>query len=355
MHAKGNSPQISVVLTTYNRAKHLPRAIASILNQTLTDFEFIIVNDGSTDDTRKVLATYAKNDSRIKVIHQKNGGLGQAQNEGVRHANGDYIAFMDDDDRSLPTRLAEQLSFLRQRPNLAACVCYYQIVKVIGERIQKNGLTGPRHDGIAYGKELLKKIPLTSPLTSMMMITKEAFTTCGGYRPFFKINEDLDFTLRFQEKFRAAVMPKTVYEYTKPESNWGSNLTTIKPIQTIKYQLACYISAWCRRNKHQDPIDQDVDLDGVIHIGSQLPRSARFHILYRCLEYSIGVFLSNPDLSAADIIELFNVLRQLDDEGDLRFLYHRRKRLFTIFARREKYKDALRFIRYGLRRSILPN
>ena len=351
-----NAPQISVVLTTYNRSKCLARAINSILNQTLTNFELVIINDGSTDDTRKVLADYAKKDERIKVYHQRNSGLAQARNAGVRQAKGAYIAFMDDDDYSLPKRLEEQLYFLQRHAQFAACICHYQHVRKINDKIANKSSCEPRNEDMVYNKERLKNIPvIIYPLSPITMITKEAFQSCGGYRPFFKITEDLDFTLRFQEKFRFGVVPKLLYEYTTPSNNWGGNMTTAGPTQMLKYQLVCYISAWYRRNQHKDPIDQGADLDKVIHMGTQLPRPARFQILYRCLEYPIGVFLSNPNLAAADLLELFRILRRFDDEGDLRFLYHRRKRLFSIFTKRNKIPDALRLVGYALRRSILAS
>ena len=353
--SKKHLPQVSVVLTTYyRRPVQLSRSIESILNQTLIDFEFIIVNDGAPDDTKRILNNYAKQDSRIKVLHQQNKGLGQARNLGVHHARAPYIAFMDDDDRSLPRRLEEQLNFLRQHPQFTACVCYVYSIEVTPKGIQRRRLSKRRRDGLALNKERLKNVSKVSfSLSPMTMITKEAFGACGGYRSLFQVMEDLDFTLRFQEKFRVGVVAKPLYEYTKAEGNFCKNMTTTKPVQNLKYVLACYISAWYRRNTLKDPVEQSVGLDEVVHKGAQLPKSVRFHILYKCSTHPIKVFLANPDLSIADVFKLFTVLRAFDDAGDLRFLCCRGMRLVVILARQRKILAILNLIGYGIKRSIL--
>lgn len=116
-----NRPAISVVMSTYNRAAFLPRSIESILNQTFADFEFIIVNDGSSDETAKVLNLFAAKDKRIRVItNEHNQGLVYSLNLGLDLARGKYIARMDDDDVSLPTRFEKQYAFMEQNPDFVA-------------------------------------------------------------------------------------------------------------------------------------------------------------------------------------------------------------------------------------------
>lgn len=105
------SPTVSVILPTYNRAKTLPRAIGSVLAQTYTDYELIIVDDGSTDDTPAVLQPYAAREN-VRVIFQQNAGAAAARNAGVTAALGRYIAFQDSDDEWLPEKLAVAVSAL---------------------------------------------------------------------------------------------------------------------------------------------------------------------------------------------------------------------------------------------------
>lgn len=130
-----SSPIITVVMPAYNAAAYLKEAIASILQQTFRDFELIIVNDGSTDETPFILDDYARCDSRIKTLHQKNQGMIAALNRGCRLARGKYIARMDADDISLPSRLETQLEYLERHPTigiLGTWICTIQDGRVAG-------------------------------------------------------------------------------------------------------------------------------------------------------------------------------------------------------------------------------
>ena len=99
-------PKASVVMSVYNGEPFLRQAVASILHQTFTDFEFIVVDDGSTDGTAEILSSYARADSRLCVVTQENRGLIKSLNRATGMARGEYIARMDADDISMPKRLA---------------------------------------------------------------------------------------------------------------------------------------------------------------------------------------------------------------------------------------------------------
>ena len=107
-----NSPIISVVMSVYNGEPYLSEAIESILNQTFRDFEFIIINDGSTDASWEIIQRYANQDARIVPIIQDNIGLTRSLNKGIQLAKGEYIARQDADDLSVPTRFEQQLPWL---------------------------------------------------------------------------------------------------------------------------------------------------------------------------------------------------------------------------------------------------
>ena len=102
-------PKISVVMSVYNGEKYLTEAVESILKQSFFDFEFIIINDGSSDKTQEILQRFQKEDKRIRVVSRANKGLIYSLNEGVKMAQGEYIARMDADDVSRPERLQKQL------------------------------------------------------------------------------------------------------------------------------------------------------------------------------------------------------------------------------------------------------
>lgn len=114
-------PVVSVVMAVYNGEKHLNESVSSIINQTFRDFEFIIVDDGSTDSTPILLREFSRKDNRIKIIRQENAGLPNALNRGILEAKGKYIARMDADDISLPDRFAKQVEFLERNQDVGLC------------------------------------------------------------------------------------------------------------------------------------------------------------------------------------------------------------------------------------------
>lgn len=113
-------PRVSVVMSTYNREQNLPIALQSVLEQTMPDFEFIIINDGSNDNTHDIIRAYKNKDSRIVFLENKqNRGLIYSLNRGFKKARGDYIARIDDDDAMLPERLEKQLEYMDKNPTVS--------------------------------------------------------------------------------------------------------------------------------------------------------------------------------------------------------------------------------------------
>jgi len=105
---------VSIVMPIYNAEKYVAQAIDSVLNQTLSDFELILINDGSTDKSAEICAAYARDDQRIKLIHQKNGGICSARNKGLQLVQGEYTAFIDNDDVYLPDLLEENYTLAKK-------------------------------------------------------------------------------------------------------------------------------------------------------------------------------------------------------------------------------------------------
>ena len=117
-----NRPKVSIIIPTYNRAKLLSRAIKSVLDQTFKDFELIIVDDGSTDNTKGVVEEFQKKDSRIKYIWQENSGApAKPKNTGIRQARGEYVAFLDDDDEWFPKKLEKQIELFEDNIGFVGC------------------------------------------------------------------------------------------------------------------------------------------------------------------------------------------------------------------------------------------
>ncbi len=140
-------PSISVIMLTYNREKFVGRAIESILAQTFTDFEFIIIDNGSNDQSGKIADEYAAKDSRIKVLHRERGNIGSGRNAGLEEALGEYIAFVDDDDECEP----DYLSFLY---NLV--INHHADISICSALKEENGqitTVGVAHDLVVMNNE----------------------------------------------------------------------------------------------------------------------------------------------------------------------------------------------------------
>ena len=113
-----NPPTVSVVVPTYNQPALLAETLQTVWAQTFTDFEVVIIDDGSTDDTPARLAKIAAGEPRLRVIRQPNGGIGAARNRGIAESRGEFVALLDHDDLWMPDKLAEQVAFFRRRPEV---------------------------------------------------------------------------------------------------------------------------------------------------------------------------------------------------------------------------------------------
>lgn len=132
-----NGATLSVVMAVYNQADYLALSIESILQQTYKDFEFIIIDDGSTDATLSILKAYAQKDSRIKLYSQENQGLTKSLNRALKCAKGRYIARQDADDLSHPERLQKQIDFLEKKPFYVLVSSAYEEIDVEGKKIKR--------------------------------------------------------------------------------------------------------------------------------------------------------------------------------------------------------------------------
>lgn len=179
--------KVSVVMSVYNNQHYLEKAIRSILNQTLSDFEFIIIDDYSTDNSKKILMKYAKNDKRIKVItNRENIGLTKSLNIGLKIARAKYVARMDSDDISLPRRLEDQYNYLENYKNIFLVGSGALIINNEGKIVKKfKPIVGVKK--IKEG--LFKKNVIYHP-TIMFRNHKSCF-----YREKFIYAQDYDFYL----------------------------------------------------------------------------------------------------------------------------------------------------------------
>ena len=206
----------------------------SILRQTLTDFEFIIVDDGSTDGSAAIIEACAKRDRRIRFLqHERNLGTADARNTGMSVAEADYIAFMDCDDISLPGRLEAQVAFLDESPLVGAVGTGFQFVSK--DLLPLRTISPPSNrSSIAFN--LLNRGE--SMLFATMMARREYLDASGGFRSEFKRRQDLDLVMRMlrETRIRYSNLPQVLYLYRQHRDSVSPELRNArdKAFETIK-------------------------------------------------------------------------------------------------------------------------
>ena len=186
------SPKISVIVPVYKVEKYLPECIESVLAQTFPDFELLLVDDGSPDNSGKICDAYAARDSRIRVFHKPNGGVSSARNLGVKNARADYIAFLDSDDWWKPEFLEKMTSLAQKYPQACCCCCW---INFVGNNLQPKRTEGLR--GFAYGESAFLNVIEYSaekgrlPIwTGAVVAKKSAVESLGGFNEELIIYED---------------------------------------------------------------------------------------------------------------------------------------------------------------------
>jgi glycosyltransferase involved in cell wall biosynthesis len=199
------TPLVSVVMAVYNGQAYLREAIDSILGQTFRDFEFVIVNDGSTDETEAVVRSYT--DHRIRLATQPNCGFAPSLNRGIGLARGAYIARMDADDISAPERFEAQVRVLKTSPKI--CAVGTSIV-----RIDESGKPLRTDYYLARDMELRQQVTLSCPFAhGSVMMRKQAVQEVGGYRPEYRPAEDYDLWRRLALVGNFANITRPLYLY----------------------------------------------------------------------------------------------------------------------------------------------
>lgn len=208
----GKVTDISVVMSVYNGAKYLRGSIDSILFQEGSNFEFIIVNDGSTDNSPAILEEYAKKDSRVWIIHQENQGLTKALIRGCAEAKGEFIARQDCGDVSLPGRLAKQLVHFRAHPEIALLSCWSEAIGPEGERLYINN----RHETPEEATRLLQTDDFKKlkgiPHHATAMFSRALYQKVGEYRWQFYYAQDLDLWKRLTKNGFVDFVPEILYQ-----------------------------------------------------------------------------------------------------------------------------------------------
>lgn len=216
-------PSISVITPVYNGEDFLGEAIESILNQSFKDFEYIIIDDCSSDNTWQIMKNYSRKDKRIKIYrNEKNLGIAGNRNKGTALAKGKYIAWQDADDISFPERLEKQHSILEENPQIGIVGSYLLFFDKSGDiSIRKY----PRSDEQAR-KVIFRYSPVAQPSA---MIRKTCFDKVGFYDLKLPPAEDLDMSFRIGAKFKMVNIPLVLVRYRL--SGKSATYTQLKKIE----------------------------------------------------------------------------------------------------------------------------
>ena len=227
------TPAVSVVIATYNRAAFLPETIESILQQRFRDFELIVVDDGSTDETQAVLRSYGDG---IRSFYQKNSGPAAARNFGIRHARGRWISIQDSDDLAAPAHLEILFGFAAKHPDCG--MVFANGAYLGGPEHNRDTIIPPNkscrlaHNGV----RLVDLFDKSIVRLQAALISKQCLEVIGGHDESLRICMDLDLTFRIFMRYPVAYLDKVVFLYRKHEGNIGRNqdLRLLENIRVIE-------------------------------------------------------------------------------------------------------------------------
>ena len=240
-------PKVSVVMGVYNGSHYLKESIDSILNQTFTDFEFIIIDDGSTDNSWSILTEYTEKDSRIKLHKNKtNIGLTKSLNKGLKLAKGKYIARQDVDDISLATRFEKQLNFLQKHPKIVLASCDIELIDAEGFSIGKH----ERHcepDLVSWYLLFYNRLGGHS----QVMFRRSPVLNIGGYCETYRYSQDYELWCRLTKIDKIAIIPEILLQQRFHDQQ-------ISKVKSIKQENFAWLQI---KHNIQQLINEEISLE----------------------------------------------------------------------------------------------
>ena len=290
-----NPPVTSVVMSVYNGQAFLAEAVESILNQTFRDFEFIIIDDGSTDRTAEILTEHERKDGRIRIHRQENNGRAASLNIGIELAQGQYIARMDADDIALPSRLKAQLEFMERHPDVCVLGGAVELIDQQGDVLRT---VHPPQEDAEIQSRLLEDNPMWHPT---VMMRKEVASGADGYRKALLDADDYDLWLRISERSKLANLKAVVLRY-RIHSSQAS-------VGNMRHQMLCVFAARtaaiARRRGGADPLSGIHEITPeLVHALGVTPLQIRQSLLGACAYWTDLLSPSDPE-AALRVIEGF--------------------------------------------------
>lgn len=200
------NPTVSVILPVYNGEKYLRFAIESVLNQTLQDFELIIIDDGSVDSSAEIVREYGQ---RVKYVSQENTGVAGAFNHGLRQASGRYISWLSHDDVYLSEKLEKQVAALDRLGSPAVCYTDVEMIGSVGEVLGE--LRMPEYDRGGVLRHILTGGPICTASYSLMY-NRSCIDEVGFYSEYWKYTQDAEMLMRLAKRFPLIRIPQTLVQ-----------------------------------------------------------------------------------------------------------------------------------------------
>jgi glycosyltransferase involved in cell wall biosynthesis len=287
------APRFSVVIPSARGGAYLREAVSSVLAQSFTDFELIVIADGCEDDLVDVEAL----DQRIRVIRQANRGESVARNVGIRIAHGELLAFLDDDDRMLPGRLAAQIEAMESQPEAGLCHTQYRV-------IDEKGMPGQvgHARNVQYRDLLRGEVDVLLPTIA---VRRSLLEEVGAFDSAQRTGQDLEVIYRIARESMLVFLPEILTEYRRHSSNASASMR--QGAQDVKALLTKHLRLADQQGRTQDATAARQGLDWVAHYGAaaalvdgriawkrrDLPRVAR------CLA---GAMRLSPAATLADLV-----------------------------------------------------
>ena len=228
-----NNPEVSVLTIVHNGERYVGRAIDSILNQTYRNFEYILVDNNSTDSTPKILSDYAQKDERIRIISESEQGVLYARNAGLRIAKGDWVAVLDADDIALPNRLECQLSFVKENPTVILVGGGCTLIDRDGEFLKSYTYPTNHESLVRHLENEQAFFPHSSAFFNRQVVAE-----LGGYR--FPHAEDADLWLRLSMQGEIACLNQPLIKLRRSVSSRSYNISQEPYILFNLVGLVCH-------------------------------------------------------------------------------------------------------------------
>lgn len=330
------TPTISVITPVYNAAKFIEQAIHSVLQQSFKDFEFIVINDGSTDGSAEIIDNCASLDPRIIAVHQENKGFVSALNQGLSMAKAPLIARMDADDISLPTRFEKQLAFLQKNPKVGVVGSFRSTIDEQGCVIKKM-VTHPTDPKIIQ-KRMPTECLLAHPAT---MLRREAVLGVGGYRSYFGGVADYDLWLRLLKNWSMANLPEVLLLYRQHQDQITNAQSLSQRLNTEAARQAHIL----RELGAQDPFEVEArfDVAGLPGLTLDPAIEARF-----CLAWLLNLLAVHKDWKTGTVEQVKALVNYLNQKKNIQLTDVQNVQLFTvaIVAKTVNWRFAIRLWNY---------